>query len=161
MLWLCSNQLAELPEHVFAGLTNLQELYLNNNKLETIPVLINSIPIAKIIAAGYFAGLVLTPLLLPYIPTQNFSFKGLIIGVVISALLFLTHSLGGNLLVKLAAIFFISGFSSFLAMNFTGASTFTSLAGVKKEMKIAVPIQIVSVVIAAILIVLNSTLSGR
>ena len=134
---------------------------INTHGYSVQQVLINSIPIAKIIAAGYFAGLVLTPLLLPYIPTQNFSFKGLIIGVVISALLFLTHSLGGNLLVNLSAIFFISGFSSFLAMNFTGASTFTSLAGVKKEMKIAVPIQIVSVVIAAILIVLNSTLSGR
>jgi len=28
-------------------------------------------------------------------------------------------------------------------MNFTGASTFTSLSGVKKEMKYALPLQIV------------------
>ena len=52
--------------------------------------------------------------------------------------------------------FLLSGISSFLAMNFTGASTFTSLAGVKKEMKTAVPIQIVCGVIAAILTVLNN-----
>jgi hypothetical protein len=32
--------------------------------------------------------------------------------------------------------------SSFTAMNFTGASTFTSLSGVKKEMKIFIPFQI-------------------
>jgi len=46
-------------------------------------------------------------------------------------------------------------------MNFTGASTFTSLAGVKKEMRIAVPLQIASGVIAAILIILSSIFSGR
>ena len=30
----------------------------------------------------------------------------------------------------------------YLAMNFTGASTYTSLSGVKKEMKWAVPVEI-------------------
>jgi acetyl-CoA decarbonylase/synthase complex subunit gamma len=34
--------------------------------------------------------------------------------------------------------------AAFLAMNFTGASTYTSLSGVKKEMKVAVPLQIVA-----------------
>jgi acetyl-CoA decarbonylase/synthase complex subunit gamma len=28
-------------------------------------------------------------------------------------------------------------------MNFTGASTYTSLSGVKKEMRVAVPLQII------------------
>lgn len=32
--------------------------------------------------------------------------------------------------------------ASFIAMNFTGASTYTSLSGVRKEMRIAVPLQI-------------------
>jgi acetyl-CoA decarbonylase/synthase complex subunit gamma len=36
----------------------------------------------------------------------------------------------------------MTAISSFLAMNFTGSSTFTSLSGVKKEMKISVPFQI-------------------
>ena len=116
----------------------------------------NSIPVVKIIASGYFAGLILTPLFLPYIPTQNFSFKGLITGAGVSALLFLSQSLDGSLLTQFAEIFFIIGFSSFLAMNFTGASTFTSLAGVKKEMRIAVPLQIVFGVIATILVILHS-----
>ena len=116
----------------------------------------NILPIAKIIAAGYFAGLILTPLFLPYIPVQNFSFKGFILGAVVSALLFLNQSLDGSPFTQLAEIFFIVGFSSFLAMNFTGASTFTSLAGVKKEMRIAVPIQIAFGVIAAILVVLHT-----
>jgi acetyl-CoA decarbonylase/synthase complex subunit gamma len=37
----------------------------------------------------------------------------------------------------------IGGLSSFLAMNFTGSSTYTSLSGVQKEMKTALPAQIV------------------
>jgi len=118
----------------------------------------NIIPIAKIIAAGYFSGIVLTPLFLPYIPSQNFSFKGLIVGAVVSILLFLNHSLDGSILTYFAEIFFVVSFSSFLAMNFTGASTYTSLAGVKKEMKIGVPVQIIIASLAIILIILEITL---
>jgi acetyl-CoA decarbonylase/synthase complex subunit gamma len=131
---------------------------INTNGYSIQQVLRNSIPIAKIIAAGYFAGLVLTPSLLPYIPTRNFSFKGLIIGVIVSVLLFMSHSLDGSILTQFAEIFFILSFSSFLAMNFTGASTYTSLAGVKKEMKIAVPVQILFAALAVILIVLEITI---
>ena len=36
----------------------------------------------------------------------------------------------------------ILSLSSFLGMNFTGASTYTSLSGVRCEMKYAVPCQI-------------------
>ncbi len=32
--------------------------------------------------------------------------------------------------------------SAYLAMNFTGASTYTSLSGVKKEMHLALPLEI-------------------
>ena len=39
----------------------------------------------------------------------------------------------------------------FFAMNFTGASTYTSLSGVKKEMHIAVPLQITAILIGFIL----------
>ena len=36
----------------------------------------------------------------------------------------------------------VPAISAYLAMNFTGASTFTSLSGVKKEMRRAVPLEI-------------------
>ena len=42
----------------------------------------------------------------------------------------------------LALIFLVPAISAYLAMNFTGASTYTSLSGVKKEMKWAVPMEI-------------------
>ena len=43
--------------------------------------------------------------------------------------------------------------ASYLAMNFTGSSTYTSLSGVKKEMKIWVPIIISSAGIGIVFMV--------
>jgi hypothetical protein len=120
-------------------------------------VLSNIVPVTKIILAGYFAGLVFTPLLLPYIPVQNFSFKGLIMGAIFSLTLLINDSLDGGILTQCAEVLLILSFASFLAMNFTGASTYTSLAGVKKEMKIAVPIQITLAVFSIILFVAEIT----
>jgi acetyl-CoA decarbonylase/synthase complex subunit gamma len=42
----------------------------------------------------------------------------------------------------LAWLFLISAISAYLAMNFTGASTYTSLSGVKKELRRALPLEI-------------------
>ena len=131
---------------------------INANGFSIQQALSNALSIAKLIATGYFAGVVLTPLFLPYIPTQNFSFKGLIMGAIVSLILFLNHSLGESTITSIAGFFLVSGFSSFLAMNFTGASTYTSLAGVKKEMRIAVPVQIVFAALAVFLLVLDKAI---
>jgi multisubunit Na+/H+ antiporter MnhC subunit len=45
--------------------------------------------------------------------------------------------------------------SSFVAMNFTGSSTYTSLSGVKKEMKLAIPLQIASSVIGLVMFIMG------
>ncbi len=39
--------------------------------------------------------------------------------------------------------------TSFVALNFTGASTYTNLSGVSKETAVAVPIQLTCAVLAA------------
>ena len=49
----------------------------------------------------------------------------------------------------------IPAVASFVLMNFTGASTYTSLSGVKREMRIAVPVQLGCVVVALCLWVVN------
>ena len=50
--------------------------------------------------------------------------------------------------IEMAGWFFlIPAVSAFVAMNFTVASTYTSLSGVRKEMKCAVPLQVVGAVI--------------
>jgi hypothetical protein len=43
-----------------------------------------------------------------------------------------------------------AAFSSFLAMNFTGATPFTSPSGVEKEMRRAIPFQGLGVLLSAV-----------
>jgi hypothetical protein len=58
--------------------------------------------------------------------------------------------------IETASLFLmIGGLSSFLAMNFTGSSTFTSLSGVQKEMKTALPVQIGMAALGVILWVIS------
>jgi len=94
-----------------------------------------------------FAGAVLTPIFLPWLPGRAFSQKGLIMGLIIT--LFITllgafyFNIRQNYMNILAWFFLTPALSAFLAMNFTGASTYTSLSGVRKEMQWAVPLEIV------------------
>jgi acetyl-CoA decarbonylase/synthase complex subunit gamma len=96
--------------------------------------------------AAILAGAVLTPLLLPWLPGRAFSIKGCILGCFIVAILLIFRwgdwiTLGGRLEIC-AWLLIVPAISSFLAMNFTGASTYTSLSGVKKEMRLALPLEI-------------------
>jgi acetyl-CoA decarbonylase/synthase complex subunit gamma len=92
------------------------------------------------------AGAVITPILLPWIPGRAFSLKGLILGLITAGIL--TSLRGGTLatwadrLEYISWFFLIPAAAAYLAMNFTGASTYTSLSGVRKEMKWAVPVEI-------------------
>jgi acetyl-CoA decarbonylase/synthase complex subunit gamma len=97
------------------------------------------------------AGAVMTPLLLPWLPGRAFSLKGLIMGLIIAVIftVFRTGYLSAwtGRLEILAWFFLVPAIAAYLAMNFTGASTYTSLSGVKKEMKWAVPMEIAAGVI--------------
>lgn len=95
------------------------------------------------------AGPVVSPLLLPWLPGRAFSLKGLWPGLAGAALLWgLWPAPAWPPGVELAAwCLIIPALSSFLAMDFTGASTYTSLSGVKKEMRRAVPLQIAATAI--------------
>jgi hypothetical protein len=97
--------------------------------------------ILKIFLA-YVAGIVVTPLLLPYIPGRHFSLKGFFAGSLVFLILLLLKFSDNNIFETISWFLIITAISSFLAMNFTGSSTYTSLSGVKKEMKISVPFQI-------------------
>jgi acetyl-CoA decarbonylase/synthase complex subunit gamma len=101
-----------------------------------------SLPSMLNIFLAYISGLVITPMLLPYLPARHFSLKGFYTGALIFLLLLLFNLTGSNLFEKFSWFLIITAISSFLAMNFTGSSTYTSLSGVKKEMKISLPFQI-------------------
>ena len=100
---------------------------------------------------AYIAGIVITPMLLPYIPARKFSVKGFYAGTVVFLILLLSKYTRGNIFEIISWFLIMTAISSFLAMNFTGSSTFTSLSGVKKEMKISVPFQIVFALVGIIL----------
>jgi hypothetical protein len=92
--------------------------------------------------AGYLAGCALVPALLPWFPFRRFSLKGLAAGWTGAILLLFAGTLGPSFVEKISWFLMIGSLSSFMAMNFTGSSTFTSLSGVQHEMKIALPAQI-------------------
>ena len=93
-----------------------------------------------------FAGAVLTPLLLPWLPGRAFSLKGLGPGLAAALVLalFRAGTMGSlaQYLEIFAWFFMVPAVSAYLAMNFTGSSTYTSLSGVIKEMRWAVPLEI-------------------
>lgn len=100
--------------------------------------------LAAVVAA--MTGTVLFPLLLPWLPTHNFSTKGFILGGLVAlpfALsVFLQHPNWawwrqvGQALEFLMAM---PAVTAFLALNFTGSTTFTSRSGVKREMFAYIP----------------------
>jgi len=91
---------------------------------------------------AYVSGVVITPMVLPYIPSRPFSLKGFYSGLVLFLILLSLGHAGSNVFEILSWFFIITVISSFMAMNFTGSSTYTSISGVKKEMKIALPLQV-------------------
>jgi hypothetical protein len=99
------------------------------------------------VGTAVFAGIVLFPILLPWLPTHNFSTKGFILGGLVALPFalsaFLRHpdwawwrQVGQALEFLLA----LPAVTAFLALNFTGSSTFTSRSGVKREMFASIPV---------------------
>jgi len=104
--------------------------------------------------AAYLSGAFLGPLLLPYLPFRQFGGKGMVAGFVVFGLIGIM-SLRSMPYLALAGWFLLSGgVSSFLTMNFTGASTYTSLSGVRREMRVFVPVQILLVLTGLSLVVI-------
>ena len=66
----------------------------------------------------------------------------------------------GSWLDTAAWLVLVPAMTSFLLMNFTGASTFTSLSGVLREMRVAVPAQIVAGALGLLLWLAGLFVSG-
>lgn len=92
--------------------------------------------------SGVVSGTVATPALLPWIPGKAFSVKGALSGLVFGVVTAVICRTEINFAAALGIVAFTAAISSFLAMNFTGATPFTSPSGVEKEMRKALPIQI-------------------
>jgi hypothetical protein len=133
------------------------------DRLLVVPVeLVHALlPVAAIAVAAFFlsgllgglavitaglAGLVLFPMLLPYIPGRDFSVKGFLLGALAALPFAVAIGLRAGdivwwerLLGALPYALALPVLTSFIALNFTGCSTFTSLTWVKREMYTYIP----------------------
>jgi hypothetical protein len=90
---------------------------------------------------------VLFPILLPWLPTPNFSTKGLILGGIVAlpfaAWALLSYPETGlwmRIAGALATLLLLPPLTAYIALNFTGATTFTSRTGVRREIFAYAPV---------------------
>jgi hypothetical protein len=103
-------------------------------------------------------GTILFPILLPLIPLRSFAAGGWMLGILYAGgLAFFIHAGGW---VSAALLLILPPLVSFIALNFTGSTTFTSLSGVEFELKRAVPVMIASVVLGVIALTGRLILGG-
>lgn len=79
-------------------------------------------------------GMVVVPALLPWIPFRSFVLKGWLLGLAWAIGISVTQEAG--LLQFAGNVLLLPMISAFLALNFTGATTFTSQNGVNKEIRL-------------------------
>ncbi len=102
-----------------------------------------------VLLTGIIAGAFLTPVLLPYIPFRTFALKGIIAGSLLVALfLYLLSGTISGVSEGIALFLFSVSISSYLAMNFTGTTPYTSPSGVEKEMRQFIPVQLGALIIS-------------
>lgn len=92
-------------------------------------------------AAGIFSGAVFVPTVLPWLPGKAFSIKGAITGIIAASFVIITLKDVANPWELTALFLFTTAVSSYLGMNFTGSTPYTSPSGVEKEMRKAIPVQ--------------------
>jgi len=101
--------------------------------------------LAVLFLLAYASGTVLTPALLPWLPGRPLALKGLWTGLCLCAIgaawKWQTASEFVDSLDMTALALVILATASFMAMKFTGSTTYTSLSGVRREMRVAVPLQ--------------------
>jgi hypothetical protein len=94
------------------------------------------------------AGAIMTPLCLPLIPGRQFWFKGILAAVPAAIACILLYRDVTSTFSVIALCSWIFASSSYMAMNFTGSTPFTSLSGVELEMRRGIPLQLVATFMA-------------
>ncbi len=145
---------------------------VKNNLLWALPLPVilyafSLVWMALLVLTIFIAGVVLFPLLLPVLPTKRFASKGMVLGILAGFALWATRfivdgwSLGTSSIGSLLAYaLLISPWVGYISLNFTGASTFTSRTGVKKEIFRFVPI-IAAMFISGLVFLALSIVAGN
>lgn len=101
------------------------------------------------------SGAFLTPLLLPIIPFRSFAIKGWVAGlaaIFLASFIPVIAASQNDMLLRVFTYLFFPAASSYIALQFTGSTTFTGMSGVKKELQIGVPLYISAAAISALLL---------
>ncbi|HMK59751.1 MAG TPA: mercury methylation corrinoid protein HgcA [Dissulfurispiraceae bacterium] len=118
--------------------------------------LIGGLPFLILGLSSIMAGSFITPILLPFIPFRSFAVKGWLTGLISTFVAgnFIAQYTQQNVLLSIVECIFFPVASSYLALQFTGSTTFTGMSGVKKELKIAVPIYLSAGTVSVVLLML-------
>lgn len=115
------------------------------------PTLNSGIFMTFALLGAFFAGTIFTPAFLPWLPGRAFSAKGLCPAWIVVLILLesrLTFPLSlPRVLESFSVLFLVPAAASYWAMKFTGSTPITSLSGVRKEMRRALPLQIAGALI--------------
>jgi hypothetical protein len=108
--------------------------------------------------ATLLAGMALFPLFLPHIPTKDFASKGLVLGLMVSlpfAWLMIPPgaSVGKDIAYAVLAPLFMAPIVSFLALGFTGSSTYASRTCVRREIYTYIPVMAILLIGGAALLI--------
>ncbi len=116
----------------------------------------SGLPFIILLLLSVVAGAFVTPMLLPFIPFRSFAVKGWIAGIALTALAASGFGLvdSHHPLLLAATYLFFPALSSYIALQFTGSTTFTGMSGVKKELKIGIPLYIGTAGVSGLLMVL-------
>ncbi len=110
---------------------------------------------AGLFLATCVGSIVLAPALLPWLPGRTFAAKGAWLGLAfllgLAGYAWSHPEMIDSWFAVAAWCLMIPAAASFLAMNFTGASTYTSLSGVRVEVRVAAPIQATCAILGSIL----------
>jgi hypothetical protein len=121
------------------------------------PIISQGLPV---VISGYIAlliGTVAVPFFLPTIPFNSFALKGALAGLIAPLIITLFSkqiSIFYNVYILAVCWILLPSISSFLALQFTGTSTYTNPSGVRKELKIALPIYFAICLISIVLLII-------
>ena len=119
--------------------------------------------------AAILAGVVLFPILLPWLPTSDFSVKGFILGGLVVLPFVLRILLGdadpgwARVVWALILLLAVPSVTAYLALNFTGSTPFTSKSGVRHEIFAYAPVMAVTLgigIVLAIVIIFTRGMGG-
>jgi CO dehydrogenase/acetyl-CoA synthase delta subunit len=108
----------------------------------------HGVPTVGLVWLSMLGGGLVTPVLLPWLPGRAFAAKGATVGVALAAgaVLVLRPRLSPTAVVGVLAG--MPAATSYLAMNFTGSTPYTSPSGVQREMRRALPFQVAGAVVS-------------